>query len=430
MMEKSEIGNEIYSLIEQLFPICRSITGDGVRQTLEIISQKIPLKIYNVPTGEKVFDWNIPEEWNIKDAYIINPKGEKIIDFNKSNLHVVSYSQPINKQLSFEELKNHIHTIPDKPDWIPYKTSYYKKDWGFCMTENQYKTMEEGSYKVVIDSSFTEGNLTYGEFYLKGEIDDEVLISTHICHPSMCNDNLSGIAVATQLVEFLQNEKRKYSYRIIFVPATIGAITWLAKNENSLGKIKYGLVAALLGDSGKFNYKKSRSGKANIDKIIEYVLQSYGAEYKIHDFSPYGYDERQYCSPGINLPVGRLTRSQNGEYDEYHTSADNLNFVKPQFLEESYSVFTSAINIIENNCRYLNLFPKGEPQLGKRGLYNSVAGNIKEKELAMLWILNYSDGENDLLDIAIKSNFNFNVLLEVAGLLEQHNLIKKIEQKK
>ena len=424
MKEKIEIGRKIYSLIEKLFPICRSITGDGVRETLNIISEEIPLIIYNIPTGENVFDWTIPEEWNIKDAYILSPEGEKIIDFKNSNLHVVSYSQPIDKQISFEELKNHIHTLPNKPDWIPYKTSYYKKDWGFCMSENQYKTMGEGSYKVVIDSNFSKGNLTYGEFYLKGEVEDEVLISTHICHPSMCNDNLSGISVTTQIAKFLSREKRKYSYRVIFVPATIGAITWLAKNEEKLKKIKFGLVAALLGDSAKFNYKKSRKGIAEIDRTVEYVLKESQNKFKIHDFSPYGYDERQYCSPGINLPVGRLTRSQNNEFEEYHTSADNLDFVKPKYLEESYFIFQSVINVIENNKKYLNLFPKGEPQLGKRGLYNSVAGNIKQKELAMLWILNYSDGENDLLDIAIKSKLNFKLIVETAQLLEKHNLLK------
>ncbi len=426
MSELNINGKKIYSLIENLFPICRSITGDGVRETLNIISKEIPLKIYEVPTGEKVFDWNIPKEWNIKDAYILNSKGDKIIDFKKSNLHIINYSQPINKQITFNELKEHIHTLPEKPDWIPYKTSYYKKDWGFCMSDNQYKTLEDDNYKVVIDSSFTDGNLTYGEFFLKGEKEDEVLISTHICHPSMCNDNLSGIAVATYLAKYLKKEKREYSYRIIFVPATIGAITWLAKNEESLGKIKYGLVAALLGDSGKFNYKKSRIGNADIDKIVGYVLQTSGQQFNIHDFSPYGYDERQYCSQGINLPVGRLTRSQNNEYEEYHTSADNLDFVNPQYLEESYLLYNSIINVIENNKKYLNQFPKGEPQLGKRGLYNSVAGNIKEKELAMLWILNYSDGENDLLDIAIKSKIDFDILVQTSELLEQHNLLRII----
>ncbi len=426
MKNQKQIGQEIHSFIEQLFPICRSITGDGVRETLEIISQKIPVNICEVPSGTKVFDWTIPEEWNIKDAYIINPEGKKIIDFKKLNLHVVNYSQPINKKISLEELKKHLHTFPAKPDWVPYKTSYYKKDWGFCIAENQLKTMKEGTYNVVIDSSFSKGSLTYGEFFIKGETEEEVFISTHICHPSMCNDNLTGIAIATFLADFLLKGKRKYSYRIIFVPATIGAITWLSQNENKLKKIKYGLVAALLGDSGNFNYKKSRVGNAEIDKIVEYVLQTSGYEFRLHNFSPYGYDERQYCSPGINLPLGRLTRSQNNEYEEYHTSADNLDFVKPQYLEESYRIFLSIINIIENNKKYINLFPKGEPQLGKRGLYNSVAGNIKEKELAMLWILNYSDGENDLLDIAIKSKLDFNLLVSTAQLLEEHNLLKNI----
>lgn len=424
--KSKSVGKEIYSLIEKLFPICRSITGDGVKQTLEIISKKIPLEIKTIPSGTKVFDWTVPKEWNIKDAYIKNSKGEKIVDFQKSNLHVASYSQPINKKLNLNELKQHIYTLPQTPDWIPYRTLYYQDDWNFCLADNELHKLKEDTYHAVIESKFTEGNLTYGEFFLEGESTDEVLISTHICHPSMCNDNLSGISVVTQLAKFLQQKKRKYSYRFIFVPATIGTISWLAKNEDKLSKIKFGIVAALLGDSSKFNYKKSRDGKSQIDKICEYVLDKSDYQYEIHDFSPYGYDERQYCSPGINLPVGRLTRAQNGEYDEYHTSADNLNFVRSEYLNESFQVYLSIVKIIENNKRFINLFPKGEPQLGKRGLYNSVAGNVKENELAMLWILNYSDGNHDLLDIAKLSNISFDIIFSASTLLLNNRLLKEV----
>ncbi|MCP5064604.1 MAG: DUF4910 domain-containing protein [Ignavibacteriae bacterium] len=428
-MQESElqsVDNEIYSLVEELFPICRSITGDGVKQTLEIISQRIPLKTFNISSGTKVFDWTVPKEWNIKDAYIKNSKGERIVDFKKSNLYVASYSQPINKKLNLSELKKHIHTLPEKPDWIPYRTLYYQDDWNFCMTDKELQKMEEDTYHAVIDSQFTNGNLTYGEFFLEGEVKDEVLISTHICHPSMCNDNLSGISVVTQLAQYLQQEKRKYSYRFIFVPATIGAITWLSQNEDNLSNIKYGLVAALLGDSSNFNYKKSRNGNSQIDKICEYILSKSEKEYEIHEFTPYGYDERQFCSPGINLEVGRLTRAQNGAFEEYHTSADNLDFVRPEFLDESFQIYSSIIDVIENNKKFVNLSPKCEPQLGKRGLYKSIAGNVQEKELAMLWILNYSDGENDLLDIAIKSNINFNILVETSTILLNHKLLKEV----
>lgn len=421
--------NKIYNFIRKLYPICRSITGNGVRQTLNLIKEIIPLEIIEIPTGTKVLDWTIPKEWNIKDAYVKNSSGEKIIDFQKSNLHVVSYSIPIKKKVSLKELKTHLYSLPEHPEWIPYRTSYYKEDWGFCISHNQLLSLGEDEYDVNIESILNEGNLTYGEFFLKGELEEEVLISTHICHPSMCNDNLSGISIITYLANYLETKKLRYSYRFVFVPATIGAITWLALNEEDTKKIKYGLVAALLGDEGNFTYKKSRIGDAEIDKIVSYIFQSEYENYKIIDFSPYGYDERQYCSPGFNLPVGRLTRTPNGEFPEYHTSADNLDFVKPEKLNESFELYKKVIKIIEQNQIYINLSPKGEPQLGKRGLYNSVAGNIKEYELALLWVLNMSDGNNSLIDIAIKSNLPFATIHKAAQDLIKVDLLKGISMK-
>ncbi len=418
--------NKLYNFIERLYPICRSITGNGVRQTLNFIKEIIPLEITEVPTGTKVFDWTVPKEWNINDAYILNNNGEKIIDFKKSNLHVVNYSIPIDKEITFVELEQHIFTLPDHPSWIPYRTTYYKENWGFCMSQNQFLALKNENYQVVIDSTLESGNLTYGEFYLPGKLKDEVLISTHICHPSMCNDNLSGISVTTYLANYLKNKNLKYSYRFIFAPATIGAITWLAENEENVKNIKFGLVAALLGDEGGFTYKRSRMGNAEIDKIVSYILKSEVENFQIVDFTPYGYDERQYCSPGFNLPVGRLTRTPNGEFPEYHTSADNLEFVKPDKLGESFELYKKIIEIIEQDQTYVNLSPKGEPQLGKRGLYNSVAGNIKEYELALLWVLNMSDGNNSLMDITEKSNLPFSIIYKASQDLLDVNLLKGI----
>ncbi len=417
----------IYNFIKELFPICRSITGDGTRETLQQIKSEIPIEIKEVVSGTKVFDWDIPLEWNIKDAYIKNEQGEKIVDFNNCNLHVVNYSTPINRKIKLSELKKHLHSLPNHPEWIPYRTTYYKNDWGFCLTHNQLKELKDEEYEVVIDSEKKIGALSYGELFIEGEHKEENLFSTHICHPSMCNDNLTGIAVNVALANYLQQQKRKYSYRFIFVPATIGAITWLAKNEDIIPNIKCGYVTALLGDSGKFNYKRSKNGNSISDKIAEFVLEKSGQKYKILDFSPYGYDERQFCSPGINLPIGRLTRTPNQEYAEYHTSADNLDFISKKKLLESFETLCEIVYVIENNSKYINLSPKCEPQLGKRGIYNSVAGNVKESELAILWILNYSDGKHDLIDISKLSGLSFNIIKNASNILKEHNLIEEIK---
>lgn len=420
----------MYQLIEQLYPICRSITGEGNRKTLGILKKIIPLNIHEVPTGTEVFDWTVPKEWNIRDAYIKDSKGNKIVDFNKSNLHVLNYSIPVQKRVSYNELKEHIFTMPEKPDWIPYRTSYYKENWGFCMSYNQFKGLrEDEEYEVYIDSSLKEGSLTYGEYYIKGEEDDEILFSTHICHPSLCNDNLSGIAVCAYLARYLSDRKARYSYRFLFIPGTIGSITWLAQNEDKVKNIKGGLVVACLGDSGGFTYKKSRRGNAEIDRVVTNVLKHSKTEYTIRDFIPYGYDERQYCSPGFNLPVGCLMRSPYGEYPEYHTSGDNLELVHPDNLTESFHILLSIIDVIENNRKYMNTNPRCEPQLGKRGLYDMIGGSDrKEKELAMLWVLNMSDGEHSLLDISEISGIGFDIVYKSADLLLEKELLKKCER--
>ncbi|MCF6147977.1 MAG: DUF4910 domain-containing protein [Candidatus Kuenenia sp.] len=426
----NDAGNEMYQLMSELYPICRSITGDGVRETLKIINKHIPLKVNEVPTGTKVFDWTIPKEWNIKDAYIKNLKGEKVIDFNNSNLHVLNYSVPIKKKVSLEELKGHLFTLPESPEWIPYKTSYYNENWGFCLSYNQFLELKDEEYEVFIDTTLDNGNLTYGELYIEGELSDEILISCHICHPSLCNDNLSGIALSAFLAKYLSNISLRYSYRILFIPGTIGAITWLCLNEKNLSKIKHGLVAAGLGDSGKFTYKKSRLGDAVIDKAAINILKNSCQDYNVIDFFPYGYDERQYCSPGFNLPIGCLMRTPHGSYSEYHTSADNLEFVKAANLSDSLLIVMSIMNVLENNKKFLNINPKCEPQLGKRGLYSKIGEQktSKDFQLALLWVLNLSDNCHTLLDISEQSNLNFDLINDATNMLYEHALLKRVDE--
>ena len=427
-MRVKDAGQEMFRLIERLYPICRSITGNGVRETLRILKEYIPLQVIEVPTGTQVFDWTVPKEWNIKDAYVKNSKGKIIIDFKKSNLSVVSYSSPVNKSLSLEELKEHLYTLPDHPEWIPYRTSYYQKEWGLCLTQNQLAELENGVYKVYIDASLENGYLTYGEYYLSGKIEEEVLISCHICHPSLCNDNLSGIALAIQLAKELTSESTRYSYRFVFIPGTIGAITWLAMNEQKTPLIKHGLVLTGVGDSGNISYKKSRRGNAEIDQAAGHVLKQLNKPHKIIDFFPYGYDERQYCSPGFNLPVGCFMRTPHGQYAEYHTSADNLSFIKIESMADSFVSVFNILDVLEKNRKYINTKPKCEPQLGKRRLYEGIGGQSTQAvdQLALLWVLNMSDGENSLLDIAIRSGCLFSKLRSAADLLIEKKLLIEI----
>jgi aminopeptidase-like protein len=427
VLPPNDVGRQMYELIAELYPLCRSITGDGLRQTLSILKKHIPLDIHEVPTGTPVFDWTVPKEWNIRDAYVKNSQGEKIIDFKHSNLHVVSYSTPLRKTVRLRELQEHLFTLPDHPEWIPYRTSYYKENWGFCLSHKQFLALEDDEYEVCIDASLQDGYLTYGEYYLRGERPDEVLLSCHVCHPSLCNDNLSGMAVATFLAKSLMPLSLRYSYRFLFIPGTIGSITWLSLNEGQASSIKHGLVLAGVGDAGKSTYKKSRRGDAEIDRVVAHVLNHSGQEYGIMDFFPYGYDERQFCSPGFDLPVGCLMRTPHGRYPEYHTSADNLDFIQPTSLADSFSKCLSILDVLENNKTYVNQNPKCEPQLGRRGLYTSIGGQTGSRisELAMLWALNFADGCHTLLDIADKADLEFGLIREAADALSRHNLLKE-----
>jgi aminopeptidase-like protein len=420
----SVTGRDLHEFAAGLYPICRSITGDGIRETLRQIKERIPLDIVEVPTGTKVFDWTVPKEWNIRDAYIADPNGNRIVDFQHSNLHVVNYSAPLCATLPLNELKEHLHTIPEHPDWIPYRTSYYKENWGFCLSHRQMQSLAEGDYKVCIESSLIDGHLSYGECYLAGRSDHEVLISVHACHPSLANDNLSGLTVATALAEFLVGRDLRYSYRFLFLPGTIGAITWLARNREKTERVRHGLVLTCIGDGGGFHYKKSRRGNAEIDRAAAHVMRHCGEPSETLDFSPYGYDERQYCSPGFNLPVGCLMRSVWGTFSEYHTSADNLDFIRPEQLARSTQLCASILDVLEGNRSYVNQNPCCEPQLGKRNLYRSTGGESIDIEInARLWVLNFSDGEHDLLDIAERSGLPFMVIQDAAQLLLESGLL-------
>ena len=421
-------GECIYNLIKELFPICRSITGNGVRQSLKILNKIFPLEMHEIPSGINVFDWKIPNEWIIRDAYIKDMYGNKIVDFKESNLHVINYSKPIKGLFSADELKKHIFTIPNNPFWIPYKTSYYYKEWGFCLPYNIFQTLDGAQYEAVIDSEFKNGSLSYGELILPGSSDKEFLLSSYICHPSMCNDNLSGPAMLIYLASILSKMPRNLTYRFLFVPETIGAIAWLATHQDELNKISHGLVVTCVGDRGNFTYKKSRQGNAEIDKIAEMVLKRSNKKHEILDFFPTGSDERQYCSPGFNLPVGSLMRTPYGRFPEYHTSADNLDFISADALEDSLMTYKEVVGIADANGRYLNLNPKCEPHLSKYGLYRQVGAGaqLPPDQTAILWVLNQSDGTKSLVDIASRSDVDFWEISKAASALESAGLLKKI----
>lgn len=418
----------MHALITDLFPICRSITGDGFRASLRRLSEVAPIVLNEVPTGTQVFDWTVPKEWNIRDAWIADASGRRWVDFRASNLHVVNYSVPVRTRMSLAELKPRLHTLPGRADLIPYRTSYYTEDWGFCLSQRVLDQLPDGDYDVCIDSTLAPGHLTYGEILLPGSIPDEILISVHSCHPSLANDNLSGMAVAAFMARRLSAQPLRHTVRFLFIPGTIGSITWLALHEREARNIRHGLVLSCLGDPGPITYKRSRRGTSPIDRATAHVLreQRQGA---IRDFVPYGYDERQYCSPGFDLPVGCLTRTPNGQFPEYHTSADDLDFVRPESLRDSLEKALAIIEILEEDELYVNLKPKCEPQLGRRGLYDSKGGTAPpDFQMAMLWVLNFSDGQHRLIDIADRSNLPFKIILTAATALREAGLLGVVKE--
>jgi aminopeptidase-like protein len=420
------LAEELYGLVAELYPICRSITGDGVRQTLAMVGREIPVEVHEVPSGTQVFDWTVPPEWNLRRGWVTDPFGRTVIDTAQSNLHVVSYSTPVDRTMPLGELKRHVFTLPEDPDWIPYRTSYYSQSWGLCATQRLVDSLAEGDYRVRIDATLEPGSLTFGEHVVAGDSEQEALVSCHVCHPSLANDNLSGIAVATHLAKRLAAQpRRRLTYRFVFVPGTIGSITWLARNQQHLGRIQHGLVLACVGDRGQLSYKRSRRGDASVDRAMAYVLQHSGRPHRLIDFEPYGYDERQYCSPGFDLPVGCLSRTPYGRYREYHTSADDLGLVSGEAMADTLEVCWETIAILEADRRYRNLRPWGEPQLGRRGLYGQIGGrsDAEVRQLAMLWVLNQSDGSRGLLEIAERSGLPFPLVAETAHTLQDAELL-------
>jgi len=418
------LGESMHAFMRELFPVCRSITGEGVRETLAAVGRRIPLDLHEVPSGTRVLDWTVPDEWNIEDAYIAKD-GRRVVDFRESNLHIVNYSEPLRAVMPLADVRPHLHTLPEHPDWVPYRTSYYSRTWGFCLSQRQLDAFEEGEYEVVIDSTLEPGSLTYGECFLPGEREEEVLLTTHICHPSLANDNLSGIALLTEIGARLQEAPRSLSYRLLFIPGTIGSITWLARNEALVSKIVGGLVLACVGDRAPLTYKRSRRGDALIDRAAAYVLRRNG---NLADFVPWGWDERQFNSPGFDLPIGSLCRSREGEFEEYHSSADDVELVRPEQLAAALDTVLEILDVVDTDRRYLNLAPKGEPQLGKRGLYPKMGGPAAEEEqLAMLWVLNQSDGGRSLLDVAERSGIPFATISAAAARLREAGLLADVE---
>ena len=428
---ESKVKEEMYELCERLFPICRSITGDGVRKTLQMLVEVYgnEINIHEVPTGTKVFDWTVPKEWNIKEAYIENSKGQRVIDFKNNNLHVVGYSLPVDKFVDLQELKSVVYTQPDQPDAIPYVTSYYKECYGFCMSQNQLDKLPEDTYHIVIDSELKEGSLTYGEIIIPGDTEEEVFLSTYICHPSMANNELSGPVVATFLAKWLNSlVKRRYTYRIIFIPETIGSITYLSKNLQYLKEhVIAGFNLSCVGDNRTFSYVESRYGKTLADKAAKNVLSFYYPDYKTYSFLKRGSDERQYNAPGVDLPVCAICRSKYGEYPEYHTSKDNLELISPEGLLGAYEVYQQCILSLENNYSYkINVLC--EPQLGKRGLYPTTSQKgTYDAVKVMIDFIAYADGSNDLIDISNIIGVPVNELLTVIEKLEKVDLLTRCD---
>ena len=422
---QEDAGADALELVRRLFPICRSLTGDGVRETFDVLEEHIPLVRREIASGTKVFDWFVPDEWNIREAHITAPDGTRVVDFQRLNLHVVGYSEPVRATMPLETLRERLHTLPDQPDLIPYRTSYYHRTWGFCLSHRQLEALEPGDYEVVIDSTLEPGSLSYAELMVEGSGEEEVLLSTYVCHPSLANDNVSGIAVAAMLAKALLERDLRHSYRFLFAPGTIGPLVWLHENRERLDRIRHGLTFSCIGDGGGLTYKRSRRSDAEVDEAVEVVLRDLGADHRILPWEPWGGDERQFCSPGFDLPLGTLTRTPHGEFDGYHTSADGLDLIRPESLGGAVEACLQVIDVLESNRRCTNLSPHGEPQLGRRGLYRTAGGAVAtpDDERALLWVLNLSDGRSSLLDVARRSGLRYPVVRRAAERLEQAGLL-------
>ena len=422
-------GNKMYELIKELFPINRSLSGEGVRETLRILKRENPeLNIHEIKSGTQVFDWTVPKEWNCKEAYIITPDGRKICDYNENNLHLIQYSVPFEGEVDLDELQKHLYSLPKLPDAIPYVTSYYKERWGFCISENERKKLKPGKYKVVIKSELKDGVLNYADIVIPGKSDKEIMFSTYICHPSMANNELSGPALATFLAKYVKNLDNHYTYRFIFAPETIGSLIYLSKHLNHLKeKVIAGFILTCVGDERAYSYMPSRYGNTLADKAALNILEYDIKDYEKYSFLQRGSDERQYCAPGVDLPVCSVMRSKYAEYPEYHTSLDNLELVTPKGLEESFNIYKKIIDVLENNF-YYKVKVLGEPQLGKRDLYPDTCTPDTDYDLAFLYrnFLTYADGKNDLIDIANIIGISADRLIDITKLFEKHKLVEKL----
>lgn len=419
-----EAGREMHDLAREVFPLPRSLTGDGVRATLAALGRDVPIELVETPTGTQVFDWLVPREWNVREAWIEAPGGRRIVDLADSPLHVLGYSVPVDATLSLTELREHLHTHDD-PDLVPYRTSYWAETWGFCLRGRTLDALPDGDYRVRIDSTLEPGSLTYGEAVVPGASEDEVLVSTHVCHPALANDNLSGVVLLWALARALSGQRLRHTYRFLWGPGTLGPLCWLARNADRVGRIRHGLAVASAGDPGPLTYKRSRRGDTTIDRAAAHVLRTSDDASTVVDWAPYGGDERQFCSPGFDLPVGALSRTPADAFPEYHSSADDLDFVQAWALGDSFRRIVEIVDILESDGTYVNRSPFGEPQLGRRGLYRSVGGGTS-REMALLWSLSLCDGSRTLLDVAERSGLPFAAIREAARLLAAHELLERL----
>ena len=423
-------GKNIHELASRLWPLNRSITGDGVRATLSILREELSgLELHEVPTGTHVFDWSVPKEWRVREAYIQTPGGQRICDFKKNNLHLVGYSIPVKKKLTLQELKEHLYTLPNQPDAIPYITSYYKERWAFCLSHNELQLLTDGEYEVFIDSELFDGSLTYGELIIPGSSDLEVFISTYVCHPSMANNELSGPCVTTFIAKELLKKQRKFTYRIVFIPETIGSITYLSRHSEHLKKrVIAGFNVSCIGDDRAYSYLPSRNGNTLSDTVAKHVLKHISEHYVSYDWRDRGSDERQYCAPGIDLPIASIMRTKYGKYDEYHTSLDDLiNVVTPDGLEGGFNALWKAIEALENNF-YPRVDVFCEPQLGKRGLYPTLSTKSSGAEVRLMMdLITWSDGRRSLIEIAELCHAPVWELYPILDKLCEHKLITKLD---
>lgn len=424
-LDGPDIGAECHALAARIYPIGRSIAGPALRHTLAVLRDYAPLTTVEVPTGTQVLDWTVPREWELRDAYVKSSDGRRVIDVLDSTLSVVSYSSPVRARMSLAELRPHLHTHASDPDLIPYRTTYYRESWGFCLPQRVLASLPEDTYEVVIDSTISDGSMTLGEYVHAGESEDEVLFNAHTCHPSLASETCAGLAVLTLLAQALSRVRTRLSYRFVFAPATIGGIAWLALNEQRVHRVKHGLVVACLGDAAGPRYKRSRRGNALVDRAMTHLLRHAGPAAVVKDFEPFGYDERQFCSPGFDLPVGLLQRSETEHFPEYHSSADNLDFITPQALAQSYRLIVDLIDILEHDRKPLSLSPKGEPRLGPRGLHSPRTGSTEDHsdQDALMWVLSFADGNHSLLDIAERAGMPFSLILAAERRLQAAGLI-------